>query len=553
MFSIGAGLIAISGLLVPGRVSVVAFRRCLVCVRRCLVGIRRRLVGIGMQLVRLRIQLVTREAAIPCRWRLCGPRGICHPNLLCGTGSRPTIVGCRLDVMTSGHDILGAPPHHTFDFLRPKGGSGMEVGPTLVMRRKECSPDVLLPATHSRSRDGFRVAFRGGMTAIGRSVDPEPRPGRRPVERDAMGMLMMLVDAWHEASKASSTTAALAAIAGTAKRVLDASSAVIHVATASGPQVAPLPRAWCTLHIPVVGLRGDVIATLDIGRALSAGPFSTEDEAVGHAFGLMAANVIERGVSSRNLLAVLEHAPAAIFLKDQDLRYVAGNRRAAEMLGLESAAAMIGRHDSDFLPVSAALRIMASDRSILDGMGDVDTEEDAHWPLQGRRLLVHAFAVKSDDGEPIGVGGIVTDVTEHRLAGAAVIASERRYRLLLEHALDAIVVSDDEGQTIQVNPAVSTLLGWSRAELVGQRLADLVVDGDAEADAREHWQAFGSRGHQAPASRGYLRLRRRNGTICEAEYSVVANVEPGIHLGVFRDATERRQTRDDIYPPRGRL
>jgi hypothetical protein len=51
----------------------------------------------------------------------------------------------------------------------------------------------------------------------------------------------------------------------------------------------------------------------------SAG-FSAEDEALGQALAVMAAIAIERGVSDRNLHAVLDNSPVAIFLKDRDLR-----------------------------------------------------------------------------------------------------------------------------------------------------------------------------------------------------------------------------------------
>ncbi|MEA2518050.1 MAG: hypothetical protein QOF49_130 [Chloroflexota bacterium] len=359
--------------------------------------------------------------------------------------------------------------------------------------------------------------------------------------RDAMDMVTLLVDTWRAASAGETMTAALAGIADSVKRALDADSADVHVASPTAPPAEPPIDAVGTLSVPVVGLRGQDIATLTVARARTGGPFSAEEQAVVRAVALMAAIVIERSASDRNLRAVLEHSPAAIFLKDHDLRYVLGNRRAAEMLGLQSPAAMIGTRDSDFLPAHDAARIMTSDRTILAGAGDIDTEEPAHWPLEGRQLHVHAFAVTGEDGEPLGVGGVVTDVTAHRAADAALVASERRYRQLLEHALDAIVIADDDGRTIQVNRAMTALLGWSREELVGAKLADLIVRRDDGDDGERRWDGFRSRRDETQASKGYIRLRRRDLTICEVEYSAVANVEPGVHLGIFRDATERRQ------------
>jgi PAS domain S-box-containing protein len=408
-------------------------------------------------------------------------------------------------------------------------------------------PIVGVAHAHRSPAATRHVAHTAPLTRVGRApaaaVQPmDGEPSTRSADgRDAMAMVTLLVGAWQGASKARSTPAALAVIARTAKGALRADSATIDLGAGRSPRASPPMPGPSDLRVPILGVRGDVIATLQVGRAHADGPFSNEDEAVAHALGLMAGILIQRDVSERNHLAVLEHSPAAIFLKDQDLRYVLANRRAAEMLGLDDPAAMIGCRDSEFLPDSEAARIMASDQAILDGAGDVDTEEDADWPVQGRRLHVHAFAVNGDDGGRTGVGGVVTDVTELRRADATAIASERQYRLLLEHALDAIVVADDDGRIIQVNPATSTLLAWSRDDLVGRKVGDLVQDRGADDAARGQWSGSPAGAHDARASRGYVRLGRRDGTICEAEYSVVANVEAGIHLWLFRDATERRQ------------
>ena len=357
-----------------------------------------------------------------------------------------------------------------------------------------------------------------------------------------MAMVTLLMDAWGGAAGAETTTAALASIADTAKRGLAADSAALEPRTTASPPRRRQAANGYELDLPVLGLRGQVIATLRVVRDPADAPFAAEDEALGQALALMAAIVIERGVSDRNLRAVLDHAPAAIFLKDHELRYVLGNRKAAEMLGVESPESIIGFQDSHFLPPADAARIMASDGAILDGEGDVDAEEAAHWPLQGRRLHVHAFGVKGEDGQAIGVGGVVTDVTAHRLADESVIASEARYRRLLESALDAIVIADDAGRSIQVNPAMSALVGWPREDLVGRKLEDLVIDEESDAETAGLWSALRARSEEAVASKGYVRMRRRDGMICEAEFSVVANIEPGIHLGVFRDATQRRQS-----------
>ncbi|MFX1554585.1 MAG: PAS domain S-box protein [Promethearchaeota archaeon] len=50
----------------------------------------------------------------------------------------------------------------------------------------------------------------------------------------------------------------------------------------------------------------------------------------------------------------------------------------------------------------------------------------------------------------------------------------------LESASDAVIVTDSKGIINEINPAVTKLLGFSKAELMGSALADYVMDGDVD-------------------------------------------------------------------------
>jgi PAS domain S-box-containing protein len=60
-------------------------------------------------------------------------------------------------------------------------------------------------------------------------------------------------------------------------------------------------------------------------------------------------------------------------------------------------------------------------------------------------------------------------------------ASELRERLALselvmEHAADAVFLLNDEGRTVYANPAAERMFGWSKAELTGKKLHEVVHD-----------------------------------------------------------------------------
>ena len=56
--------------------------------------------------------------------------------------------------------------------------------------------------------------------------------------------------------------------------------------------------------------------------------------------------------------------------------------------------------------------------------------------------------------------GVVTDITGSREASEALRASEERYRLLVDGAVDGILVSDADDRYVEANPAVCRMLGY---------------------------------------------------------------------------------------------
>jgi len=71
--------------------------------------------------------------------------------------------------------------------------------------------------------------------------------------------------------------------------------------------------------------------------------------------------------------------------------------------------------------------------------------------------------------------------------------SEARYRLLAETASDAIIVIDDEGEILYVNPEAEKVFGSPARQLVGQNLARLLPGDGYRAELRGMKQHLDSR------------------------------------------------------------
>ncbi|MFC4551175.1 MULTISPECIES: bacterio-opsin activator domain-containing protein [Halorussus] len=123
---------------------------------------------------------------------------------------------------------------------------------------------------------------------------------------------------------------------------------------------------------------------------------------------------------------------------------------------------------------------------------------------------------------------------------------ETRFRAVFEEAFDAMLVADDDGEYVDVNPAACDLFGLEREDLLGRTIAEFAADG---YDFEVAWESFRA-GEQV---HGTFPLRRADGTERVVEYAATPDVLPGRHLSVVRDITERERHRREVERQREQL
>ena len=227
----------------------------------------------------------------------------------------------------------------------------------------------------------------------------------------------------------------------------------------------------------------------------------------------------------------------AIFIVDPSRHILSWSRGAERLLGF-SEEEIVGRQcDAFFTPedVERGIPQRELDQALATGRGDDDRW---HQRKDGTRFWASGAVtpLKDEAGRLRGFAKIMRDRTELKQAEDELAASRGRLQALFDNTLDAVLLADDRGRYVDANPAACTLLGYGRDELLRLGVADVTPPPDAEA-GRAAWAAFLRDGRQE----GEFTARRRDGTTVAVEFRAVANVQPGLHLSVLRDVTDRRR------------
>lgn len=136
---------------------------------------------------------------------------------------------------------------------------------------------------------------------------------------------------------------------------------------------------------------------------------------------------------------------------------------------------------------------------------------------------------------------VLADVTERHRAEEALAASEQQLRLRFAQAFDGIAVWSEGGAFLEANPALCSLLGHSRPELMKKSAVDVADDPQA---LRQHLGRVLLTG----ADRCEMRLRAKSGEVREVEISS-AVIETDTHRliqGICRDVGQRKRAEEAV-------
>ncbi len=148
-----------------------------------------------------------------------------------------------------------------------------------------------------------------------------------------------------------------------------------------------------------------------------------------------------------------------------------------------------------------------------------------------------------------GIVGFRVDITELKQREFALRTSEERMRATVDTAMDCIVSINAHGEIVQFNPAAEQTFGYSKEEVLGKEMAEMIVPEkyrDAHRDGMKRFWATG----EGPVlnNRIEIEAQRADGFVFPIELAISVSDEADgpIFVAYIRDITERRRAEVEL-------
>jgi PAS domain S-box-containing protein len=254
---------------------------------------------------------------------------------------------------------------------------------------------------------------------------------------------------------------------------------------------------------------------------------------------------------------LLEAAPDAMVVVNPGGEIVLLNVQAEKQFGY-SRDELVGQQVKNIIPEGFAERLIADGtRTAAEALAQ---QIGTGIELNGRRKDGTEFPIEImlsplESAEGILVTAAIRNITTRRDAETHLAQMEGRYRGLLEAAPDAMVVVNQAGEIVLLNVQAEKQFGYSRDELVGQQVKNIIPEGFAERLIADGTRSAAQALAQQIGTGIELIARRKDGTEFPIEImlSPLESAEGILVTAAIRNITERKKSEEHLVQTVGEL
>jgi PAS domain S-box-containing protein len=255
--------------------------------------------------------------------------------------------------------------------------------------------------------------------------------------------------------------------------------------------------------------------------------------------------------------ALLEAAPDAMVVVNEAGEIVLVNVQAEKQFGYRRDE-LVGQKVKNVIPEGFAERLIADGaRSAAEAMAQrigtgieliARRKDGSEFPIE---IMLSPLA----SPEGILVTAAIRDISVRKEAEMHLAQMEGRYRGLLEAAPDAMVVVDAAGEIVLLNVQAEKQFGYSRDELVGQQVKNIIPEGFAERLIADGTRSAAEALAQQIGTGIELIARRKDGSEFPIEImlSPLESAEGILVTAAIRDISVRKEAEQHLVKTVGEL
>ncbi|MBS7249936.1 MAG: PAS domain S-box protein [Candidatus Freyarchaeota archaeon] len=184
--------------------------------------------------------------------------------------------------------------------------------------------------------------------------------------------------------------------------------------------------------------------------------------------------------SEHKYRSLVDTSPDPITLADLDGKILMVNREGLKLLGYEKEEELIGKSGFDFIAPEDRQRAL----EIMQRLLETGSARNIEYKIVKRDGTVLSFetnmsVIVDAYGKPKAILGVSRDITERKLAEAALRESEAKYSAVVENSKDGIIIIQD-GILKFVNTASIDLVGYKPQEITGAHFLDFIAPNHRE-------------------------------------------------------------------------